>query len=159
MRKVLILALGSVLMTLAPSQAAEQTRTYVGAFGRLIVTPPMCCDTAYGGYSFTVTGGDPVSLSITDQSGPGTAVLVCQEAGEAEALAASRCDDGGPGYLPGDDVVQKLCSTGAPQALDERFRAGGGVDHVSVFVFPIDVTAREPACPGTGTTGTLVLTH
>jgi hypothetical protein len=54
--------------------------------------------------------------------------------------------------------VQKLCATGELQELDGAFYAGGGLQHVAVYVYPTDFTLREPMCPGTGTRGTLTLT-
>ena len=144
------------VLALMPAHAATQTGTYALGFGRLIVTPP-AGGVSIGGYSFTVTSGDPSKVEIDDASGPGQAIVICQEAGAAEAASGS-CQDGATGQLPGDDRVQKLCATGAPQNVAEKFTSHG-TNTFAVFVYLVDVTTLEPMCPGVGTTFTITLTH
>jgi len=155
-RLMLLGSIVAMMLSMVPARAGSTTATYAVSFGRLIVNAPaQAGNVGVGGYSFTVSSGDPDQLTIVDQSGPGTAVMVCQEAGAVETASGS-CQDGQAGQVEGDDIVQKLCATGSPQNLRAAFAPG--TQTIAVFVYTADVTLREPNCSGAGTTGTLRLT-
>jgi hypothetical protein len=159
MKRILTLTVAAAMVALVqPAQATTTTATYV-AFGRASFSQTVQgTNYGVGGYSFPVATGDPSTLRIVDASGAGTPVLICQESGAAED-APGTCQDGQFGQVDGDDIVQKLCATGSPQALRTQFTSGAGKT-LAVFVNVADpLTAmRPPVCSGVGTTGTLTLT-
>jgi hypothetical protein len=145
------------ILSALPARASTSTATYAVAFGRLIVNAPAQAGAVgVGGYSYTLTGGDPTTVKVQDGNGPGVAVMVCQEAGVVETATGS-CQDGGFGQLPGDDTVQKFCSTTG--AIDLNAKFASGTQSIAVFVYLVDVTQRGTMCPTTGSTGTITLTY
>lgn len=146
------LACAALMASAVPGHAATTETHNYAAFGRAILNVTQA-DTGVGGWTFQ-PATDPISVKVTDQNGPGVAVLICQEAGAAETVTGS-CQDA-EATPPGDDIVQKACSGANPIQLKAAFTT---TVNLGVFVYVTDASLRTPACAGTGSTGTITLTR